>query len=212
MDQWPEDRVWQCIRDERQRLATDLNDLDEASWTRPTLCGEWTVEDVVAHLTAAANIGRWRWVRSVLGARFDFDLHNARRLEEFRGSDHAGTLDNFRHSCTLRIQPARPTWAWLGEVIVHSADIRISLGIATLPDQATVDYLAACFAEKNFTVPSRDNAKGMTLISTDGDFRHGDGPTVLGRSIDLVLAMAGRPAAVERLSGEGLETMTQRLG
>ncbi|WP_175586034.1 maleylpyruvate isomerase family mycothiol-dependent enzyme, partial [Nocardia cyriacigeorgica] len=81
---------------ERAALADDLAGLDEARWARQSLCGEWTVEEVVAHLTAAASIGRVRWLLSVLGARFDFDLHNARRLAEHRGTTPAETLERFR--------------------------------------------------------------------------------------------------------------------
>lgn len=63
-------------------------------------CGRWAVEDVVAHLTAAARIGRLRWITSVLGARFDFDVHNERRLAEHRGPTTEETLDRFRRTVT----------------------------------------------------------------------------------------------------------------
>ena len=61
-----------------------------------SLCGRWVIEDVVAHLTAAASIGPLRWFASVIGARFDFDLHNDRRLAEHRGATPAETLERFR--------------------------------------------------------------------------------------------------------------------
>lgn len=211
MDEWTEEHIWSAIRQERRRLADDLALLDADEWAAPSSCAGWTVEDVVAHLTAAAHTNRWRWIRSVVGSRFRFDVHNARRLAEQRGKDPAGTLERFRRAVDLQVQPARPTWAWLGEVIVHGADIRIPLGIDALPEQPTVDYLAHRFAAKSFTVPSAELAKGLSLVSTDGAFRHGNGPQVSGRSIDLVLAMAGRPAASERLKGDGVPILAQRL-
>ncbi|MEE3922263.1 maleylpyruvate isomerase N-terminal domain-containing protein [Micromonospora sp. BRA006-A] len=67
-------------------LADDLAGLDAAQWARPSLCGRWTVQETLAHMTAAASVGRVRWLASVLGARFDFDLHNDRRLAEYRGA------------------------------------------------------------------------------------------------------------------------------
>ena len=211
MDEWSEDHTWSAIHAERDRLASDLERLDDRQWSSLSECADWTVEDVVAHLTAAASTNRWRWLRSVVGARFRFDVHNARRLADHRGPDPAGTLARFRSACPLRVQPARPTWAWLGEVIVHGADIRVPLGIDSLPVQETVDYLAGRFATQSFTVPSKKIATGLTLISTDGSFRHGSGPQVTGRSIDLVRAMAGRPAATERLEGDGVPILAQRL-
>ena len=48
--------VWQMIHSERAALAADLGSLDEARWATPSLCGEWTVRDVLAHMTATAKI------------------------------------------------------------------------------------------------------------------------------------------------------------
>lgn len=211
MQRWADDHVWSAIHVERRRLAADLADLDDDGWAMPTLCGQWSVEEVVAHLTAAANMRRGRWLRSVAAARGDFDLHNARRLAEYRGPAPRDTLAHFVAAADLRIRPSRPTWAWLGEVIVHASDIRMPLGIDTAPDQKAVDHLAECFVGKNFTVPSRDIAKNLTLRSTDGDFRHGDGPVVTGRTLDLVMAMAVRPSAVGRLSGDGVAILAERV-
>ena len=90
------DELWSAIHTERAALADDLAQLDDDQWATPSLCGRWTVEEVVAHLTAAASIGRFRWIRSVLAARFDFDVHNDRRLAEHRGATGTGTLDRFR--------------------------------------------------------------------------------------------------------------------
>ncbi len=84
--------LWAAIHTERTALADDLAELDDTQWAQPSLCGRWTVEEVVAHLTAAAHVGRLRWLASVLGARFDFDLHNDRRLAEHRGATPAETL------------------------------------------------------------------------------------------------------------------------
>ncbi len=74
------DALWSAAHTERAALAADLAALDDAQWQLPSLCGRWTIEEVVAHLTAGASIGPMRWFASVLGARFDFDLHNDRRL------------------------------------------------------------------------------------------------------------------------------------
>ncbi|MFF6837014.1 maleylpyruvate isomerase N-terminal domain-containing protein, partial [Streptomyces sp. NPDC012438] len=61
-------------RVERLALVQDLAGLSEAQWATASLCGRWTVEEVVAHLTAGASTGMWRWLLSMLAARFDPDL------------------------------------------------------------------------------------------------------------------------------------------
>ena len=70
--------LWSAAHAERAALADDLAGLGQAQWAQRSLCGQWVVEEVVAHLTAAASLGSLRWIASVMGARFDFDLHNAR--------------------------------------------------------------------------------------------------------------------------------------
>lgn len=42
--------VWPMVHAERAALIDDLATLDEAQWHMPSLCGGWTVHDVVAHL------------------------------------------------------------------------------------------------------------------------------------------------------------------
>jgi uncharacterized protein (TIGR03083 family) len=211
VEPWSDDRVWDAIHAERRRLAADLSDLNAEAWSTPSLCGDWTVEQVLAHLTAGAHIGRWRWLRSVIGARFDFALHNNRRLAEHLGRTPQQTLDNFVDAIELRIRPSRPTWAWLGEIIVHGEDIRRPLKINSQPDRQTVAYLASCFAGKSFTVPSHKIADGVRLVAADSDFRHGEGPEVTGRTIDLVMAMAARPTAAETLTGDGAPIIAGRI-
>jgi Mycothiol maleylpyruvate isomerase N-terminal domain len=80
-----EDHLWALTHAERAALAEDLAGLGAEQWRHDTPCGEWDVERVVAHLTAAASLNQWQWLRSMLGARFRPDVHNQRRLAEHYG-------------------------------------------------------------------------------------------------------------------------------
>lgn len=202
---------WEMIRVERGRLADDLEALRPAEWSAPTLCADWSVEDVVAHLTAGASIGRWGWLRSIAGAGFRPAVHNARRLAEHRGPTPAQTLDRFRGVVDSRVAPTGDLWAWLGEVVVHGSDVREPLGIKTAPDPDAVLVVAEGYVRKDFAVASRSTARGLRLVATDSTFRAGDGPTVEGTTLDLVLAMAGRPTAASRLRGDGASVLVERL-
>ena len=202
--------LWAAIHAERARLAEDLAGLDDAQWAEQSLCGQWSVEDVVAHLTAAASIGRLRWLRSVLGARFDFDLHNQRRLEEHRGATPAETLQRFRAVTGSTKAPSKDTAAWLGEVVVHGQDIRRPLGLPRTPPVETVTAVARFYAGKDFAVPSRSAAQGLRLVATDGPFVSGSGPLVSGTTLAIVMAMAGREACCDDLTGEGVPILRSR--
>ena len=92
------------------------------------MCGKWDVEEVVAHLTAAASLGQWKWLRSMAGARFRPAVHNQRRLAEHRGSTPAETLDRFRAIVDSTTAPSAHIPAYLGEVVVHAQDIRQPAG------------------------------------------------------------------------------------
>ncbi|MGN8245580.1 maleylpyruvate isomerase family mycothiol-dependent enzyme [Cellulomonas soli] len=203
MDSWTPERFWSAIAAERAALVTDLENLSPDQWSHSTLCAAWSVEDVVAHLTAAASTGRWAWLRSIVGARFDADLHNERRLAEHRGTSPEATLTAFRAVVDARIAPTRDLWAWLGEVVVHAADIREPLGLASWTPTDVAAAVAEGYARKDFAVGSRTAVKGLRLIACDSAFDVGTGPVVEGTTLDLVLAMAGRATAAARLTGEG---------
>lgn len=205
------DDTWAAAHAERAALADDLAGLTDTQWAVPSLCTRWSVEQVVAHLTAAASVGRWAWVRSVLEARFDFDLHNDRRLAEHRGATPAETLARFRAVRTSSTSTFGPTAAWLGEVVVHAADVRRPLGIATTPPVTTTTEVARFFASRDFTVAGKTVAAGLRLEATDGPFVTGDGPLVTGSTLALVMVLAGRPAYLGDLDGPGVATLRERL-
>lgn len=205
------DELWAMAHVERAALADELAGLNEEQWARQSLCGQWTVEEVVAHLTAAASTGRLGWLISVLGARFDFEKHNARRLAEHRGATPAETLDRFRAIITSTTAPFGHTAAWLGEVIVHAQDIRRPLGLTHVPSLEAVTEVARFYASRDFTVPSHRSIAGLRLEATDGPFAVGTGPLVSGPAIALTMAMAGRAAYCDDLTGPGVPTLLSRL-
>lgn len=202
--------LWAAIRTERAALVEDLAALDPAQWMTASLCDRWTVEDVVAHLTAAATTGRVRWIRSVLAARFDFDLHNDRGIAEHRGASPAETLDRFRAVVADTTAASGHTPAWLGEVVVHAQDIRRPLGLPRLPGIAALTAVAEFFVGRDFTVPGKTAAAGLRLEATDGPFRHGDGPLVRGTTEALTMALAGRGSCCDDLEGPGVTTLRAR--
>lgn len=202
--------LWPAVHAERAALADDLASLPREQWAHPSLCGSWTVEEVVAHLTAAASIGRLRWLKSVVGTRFDFDVHNQRRLAEHRGADPDETLQRFHRVITSSTAASGHTPAWLGEVIVHGQDIRGPLGIEHAPAITAVNAVADFYASRDFTVSSKSAIKNLRLEATDGPFAVGDGPLVTGTTLCLVMAMAGRVTFCDDLDGDGAATLRQR--
>ena len=203
--------LWALAQAERAALAEDLAGLSAEQWRHATLCGEWDVEQVVAHLTAAASLSQSRWLRSMLAARFRTDVHNQRRLAEHRGSTPAETLDRFRAVITSTTAPSSHTPAYLGEVVVHAQDIRQPLGLARTPSVDALTPVAEFFARRDFAVPSRTRVAGLQLRADDGPLATGTGPLVTGSTLALVMSMAGRTPYVAELDGPGVPTLRSRL-
>jgi uncharacterized protein (TIGR03083 family) len=204
-------RLWDLIHAARRSLADDLSVLDPDQWRQPTLCTDWDVEHVVAHLTATATMGRWRWIRSMVSAGFRPPVHNERRLREHLGATPAETLRNFEAVIGATTAPTGDTAAYLGEMLVHGQDVRYPLGISTAPDVEALTAVAEFYARRNFAVPSKSVASGLRMLATDGPFTSGEGPELTGPTLALVMTMAGRRAYVDQLEGPGRDIILDRI-
>lgn len=211
MDVWDRNRLWAAIKTERIRLADDLEVLTDEQWQMQSLSSDWTVEQTLAHLTAAGSTGKIAWLRSMVGSRFRTDVHNARLLARHMGDSPAETLRRFRTTIPSRIEPTRTTWAWLGEVVVHGMDIRRPLGIDSEPDHDAVEQVALSYSARDWAVNSSSVVEGLELVATDGIFRTGEGLQVTGSTLELVMAMAGRPEYIAALDGPGVGTLRERF-
>lgn len=206
-----DEALWALARVERSALADDLAGLEPEQWRRATLCGTWDVEDVVAHLVAAASTGQWRWLRSMAGSRFRPDVHNQRRLDEHRGATPVETLERFRALVGSTTAPSSHTAAYLGEIVVHAQDIRHPLGLGRVPAVEALTPVAEFFARRDFAVNSRSTAAGLELRADDGPFAAGEGDLVAGTTLALVMAMAGRVAYLDALEGPGVPALRARI-
>jgi uncharacterized protein (TIGR03083 family) len=205
------DEIWDAIHEERRRLASDLAALDDSQWTTASLCHAWTVEEVVAHLTAGALETRWRWIRSAVAARFDFALHNQRQLRQHLGPTPQDTLRSFNRAATSTTAASNHHWAWLGEILVHGEDIRRPLGIPSPTAPMLAREVAIHFVNKNFTVESKSHVAGLHLNATDIAFEHGNGPDVSGPILSLLMVMSGRSEHLTDLNGDGLAQLTAAI-
>jgi uncharacterized protein (TIGR03083 family) len=206
-----DDDLWALAHAERTALAEDVSAFNAEQWRLKTLCGRWDVEEVVAHLTAAASLNQWRWARSMVGARFRVDVHNQRRLVDHLGSTPAETLDRFRAAIGSTTAPSGHTPAYLGEVVVHAQDIRQPLGLPRTPGIEALTPVAEFFARRNFTVASRTAVAGLQLRADDGPFATGTGSLVTGSTLALIMSMAGRAPYIHQLDGPGVPNLQARV-
>ncbi|PDP89509.1 hypothetical protein CQJ94_00745 [Glycomyces fuscus] len=203
--------LWPLIHQERGALADDLSGLTEEQWATPSLCEGLTVREVLAHLTSSATLNGLRWLAGVIRCRFDFDAQVAMRLAEQMGSCGAETLARFRGVAGSTTSPPLPKPALLGEVIVHGEDIRRPLGIVSPRPIAALTRVADYYRGSDQVVVARSRVRGLRLQATDGPFDSGSGPLVRGSTLALIMAMTGRPAHLDELTGDGVEVLRERV-
>jgi uncharacterized protein (TIGR03083 family) len=204
MDTWP------TIHAERRALAADLRTVTGDQWDTPSLCSKWTVRDVLAHMTSAATLTPPSFFGKLISSGFSFDKVQESGVATQRGSSPAETLAHFEGVVDSVKHPPGPNTTWLGEVIVHAEDIRRPLGIKhSYPTDAVV-AVADFYQGSNMLIGSKRRISGLTLSATDAEWSHGTGPEVAGPILSLVLAMTGRTAGLDDLTGPGVATLRAR--
>jgi hypothetical protein len=73
-----------------------------------------------------------------------------------------------------------------------------------------VVQVADFYKGSNLLIGTKRRIEGLTLQATDANWSHGTGPKVSGPMIALVMAMTGRKAAADELSGDGVATLRER--
>jgi uncharacterized protein (TIGR03083 family) len=202
--------AWSLVHAERAALAADLAELTDQQWMTRSLCDQFTVREVLAHLTAAASLNPVRWMAGVIRCRFDFDQQVAMRLAEQMGTTPADTLARFRDVITSTTKPPIPVVAMLGETIVHGEDIRQPLGIRRDYPISTLTKVATYYQRSDLVVPAKRHVRGLRLTATDGSFATGSGPLVSGTTLALIMAMTGRTLYLHELRGDGVAILHER--
>jgi len=204
------DDIWPVVHAERRALAADLAELTPEQWATPSLCGGWSVHDVLAHMVATAKETPPRFLVGMLTSGFRLSRMTEKRIAEERAGGPAATLAAFRGVETATSAPPGPKLSWLGEALVHAEDIRRPLGIAHDYPLASVTQVTDFYASSNVLIGGKSRVAGVTLQATDTDWSRGSGPVVSGPARALMLATTGRKAALDELSGPGVEILRSR--
>jgi uncharacterized protein (TIGR03083 family) len=202
------DVVWRVIDDERSRLADLLEELSDSEWRTPSLCREWTVREVAAHLTLAhtgplsaagslirAGGGFNRMIRdtAIRQARLPVQEY-PRRLRSMVGSRRTAPF-------ITELEP-------LVDVLCHAQDITRPIGRPyPMPADAAV-AAAEHIWRRSFPFRAQRRLRGYELVATDAPWRAGVGVRVEGPISALLLLVSGRPAALADLDGPGATELT----
>ena len=198
-------------------LAADMfATLTPEQWRTPSLCAGWTVREVAAHLLdpLETEVGTLKLLANLVRYRGSLDrmVDDTARKVAARPTDELVT--GLREHA-----PTRLTFAVVGplapmtDTCIHLRDAARPLGLDVCPPPASwrpaLDFLVSTPATRGF-IP-RHRLTGLRFVATDQDWRHGDGPEILGSSEAIAMAISGRPAALDDLAGPGLDVLRPRI-
>jgi uncharacterized protein (TIGR03083 family) len=199
-------------RAEREDLLELVAELTAEQWRTPSLCAGWTVHDVVAHVMSYDELGPRELATRFARGRFLVDRTNAVGLGEYAQRSPAELVELLRAHLT----PSGLTAGMGGAIaltdgLIHQQDIRRPLG---RPRTIPADRLVPAFRTALFGPVLRGvlRVRDVRLVATDIDWTFGRGPEVHGTAEALLMAVAGRKAVADELSGPGADRLTRRLG
>jgi uncharacterized protein (TIGR03083 family) len=201
----------EMARDEREEFASFLDGLTPEQWNSPTLCEMWTVRDVAIHTVSYDELSAAGLVARFLKGRLNTDRINAIGVADY--ADRAP--EQITAMIRAHAEPHGLTGGFGGKIaltdgMIHQQDIRRSIGIRRTIDPERL-RTALDFARFAPTIRGAWRARGVRLVASDLDWSHGTGPEVRGTGEALLMAMAGRRAALDDLDGPGKAKLARHI-
>jgi uncharacterized protein (TIGR03083 family) len=204
--------------DEVADIGRLLHELEDTEFDTPSLCDGWAVRDVLGHMA----LGHTTSMGTMTGriAKYGFNVTKASFNESktlFAGKS-ADEIQHFWDDVMVADHPRRgisrviPNRVNFLDHLVHNQDMRRPTGHSRqVPEDRLRRALELVRTEGSPMFNPKRNVAGLKLVATDIDWSGGDGPSIEGAGEALVLAAAGRKAALADLSGEGVTTLSGRL-
>ena len=193
---------------ERRDISAFLAQLGDEEWRLSSLCGDWTVMEVAAHLASFLTVPVRGLATRMMRAGFSPSRANRQGVTTWadRGqSAIAAALGGTDVPGVARVYAK----VGLTEAVVHHQDMRRALGRQReVPEERLRIALGVISRWPTGTGGNR-RRRGVGLRATDMDWSLGSGPEVLGRAEALLMALAGRHQALDELSGEGIDLLAR---
>ena len=204
---------WAAIADRRRALAQLVEGRPDEDWERPSLCTEWRIRDVVAHVALTPHsptVGAI--LLAAVRARGDFDRVNRDMARAYAARPPAELVADLRGSADSRRKPAITTLDnLLFDVLVHVQDVALPLGVECPPPPAAAREGVERVWRMGWPFWAKRKLRGLRLEATDVDWTVGDGPVVRGPAQALLLLLTGRTAAaLPALVGAGRAPLIRR--
>lgn len=203
--------VRQLIRAQRDALGDLLESLSDAEWDLASLCTGWRVRDVVAHCVQSHVATPWTFASEWIASGFSLKVRNERWVARRRPRSRSEVIDEYRATAVRLAIPAAETPYALVEAVIHGYDIAWPLRRTIEVPATSLVVVADTCRRTNPFLHSKQRCAGLALRASDISWSAGSGPQVAGPLASIIMAITGRPAALDDLSGKGLDTLRSRL-
>ena len=202
------DEKWSVIAGQRRVLADLLVGLDDEQWAHQSLCTEWRIKDVAAHVAfPPQSPGIVRILAKGLRTRGDLQAVNRDlAITHAAGRSPVALVAELRALADNRRKPAITTLDnLLFDTIVHVQDVAVPLGYSVIPPLEAARKGAERVWQMGWPFWARRRLRGLRLCATDVDWSVGTGSEVRGPIQALLLLLTGRTAAaLPQLDGPGM--------
>ncbi|MFI0452397.1 maleylpyruvate isomerase family mycothiol-dependent enzyme [Actinomadura sp. 6N118] len=205
------DDVWRAIDDQRRSLADLFDDLADHEWETPSLCTDWRVRDVAAHLTLA-HTGMGTAGLALLRARGNVN----RMIRDTALREGKLPVDSFAPKLRAMVgsrakAPGISEMEPLIDVLVHGQDIAIPLSrTRPMPTEAAAAAASRVWPDL-WPFRAERRLQGIELVATDHAWTAGEGLLVKGPISAILLLITGRRAALPLLAGPGVPKLEALL-
>ncbi len=201
-----------AVADQRHRFVNLISDLDEAQLATPSLCGGWDVKTVAAHVVCTVLDGVPGFLRMAVrngSLNRGIDVLARRRAQAPTAEIIAALRDTADRPVTSPLFGPRGP---LADILVHTGDVRIALGLPFEPDPQravqAMDFLTSGWPI-GFMPPGR--LRGIRLSASDIGRSWRKGAEATGPVAALLMSVCGRTALLDTLAGPGSAVLRHRL-
>jgi uncharacterized protein (TIGR03083 family) len=206
------EKSWRIVESQRYAIADIMEALDPARWELPSLCAEWRVRDVVAHLVLGSQRLRAPVIlRGAVRARGNFNRLNRDMAVANAHQPTQVLVAELRQGAASREVPVVTNYRnILFDVLVHGQDITVPLGVElAVPSEAGM-AAADTVWHMRWPMWTQKKFRGLRFVATDVPWTAGSGLEVRGPIAALLLTLAGRAATLDQLDGDGVDDLRSR--
>lgn len=208
----------QLIRTERLALIEFLDTLGPAEWATPSLCGEWTVQEVAAHIAWAPVMSPLTLMVPLAKSGFRINKASAEIAKQYARRGPAEILTQLRANAESGAKPAGvPLAAGLVDAVIHAIDMRHPLkSPREIPAKAFDEVATFSIGAKwPMTISvggsARKRLAGVRLVADGYNWSYGQGPEVHATGEAVLRILNGRQTSRDELTGEGADQLAAKL-